>query len=233
MGGTFLNWIIVPLMQWRWGEGPVLREKVQRILRRGMLIFCDQLRILRLIHVNPRDSVKAPDSAYVLVANHPTLIDFVALIASMERAVCVVKRPVLESKMIGNLVRAAGYIDGFNDAETLLREGVTRLSEGYSVMIFPEGTRSPPNGMHPFKRIGFEMASRAKVPVLPVHISCEPPVLMKGSPWYYLPYESIVYRLSSLPPVNVPAGRNHVRSAKDQVRESLWSLRKRKQNECA
>ncbi len=51
---------------------------------------------------------------------------------------------------------------------TLLVEGKKRLEEGLSVVIFPEGTRSPAGEVKPFSRGGAKLAVTAGIPVLPV-----------------------------------------------------------------
>lgn len=52
--------------------------------------------------------------------------------------------------------------------KTLLVEGRARLQEGLSVVIFPEGTRSPAGTIKPFSRGGAKLAVTAETPVLPV-----------------------------------------------------------------
>ena len=53
-----------------------------------------------------------------------------------------------------------------------------------SIMIFPEGTRSPDGGLLPFKLGAFELARSTGAPILPIAIrgtrSCRP----KGSKWF-------------------------------------------------
>jgi 1-acyl-sn-glycerol-3-phosphate acyltransferase len=67
------------------------------------------------------------------------------------------------------------------------------------VLIFPEGTRSPMGGLGSFKRGAFEIACRARVPVLPVLIRCEPSALSKGRPWYDIPPTMAYLTLTPLP----------------------------------
>ena len=49
-----------------------------------------------------------------------------------------------------------------------------RLAQGYRLIIFPEGTRSPADRLHPFGRMAFEIAVRQNVPIVPLVITCEP-----------------------------------------------------------
>jgi 1-acyl-sn-glycerol-3-phosphate acyltransferase len=66
----------------------------------------------------------------------------------------------------------------------MMRECRRTLDGGMSVMMFPEGTRSPDGALLPFKPGAFDLAIAAGVPILPVAIdgtrACRP----KGSKWF-------------------------------------------------
>jgi 1-acyl-sn-glycerol-3-phosphate acyltransferase len=66
------------------------------------------------------------------------------------------------------------------------------------VLIFPEGTRSPPRGLRRFKAGAFEICLRAGVPLVPILISCDPPTLFKGLAWYALPKKTASYDICQL-----------------------------------
>ena len=62
--------------------------------------------------------------------------------------------------------------------KSLLDQGVKRLAQGFSIIIFPEGTRSPAGEIKPFSRGGAKLALAANRPVLPVALDagkCWPP----------------------------------------------------------
>lgn len=52
--------------------------------------------------------------------------------------------------------------------KSLLLQGVKRLKEGNSIVIFPEGTRSRPGEIRRFSRSGATLAEAASVPVVPI-----------------------------------------------------------------
>jgi 1-acyl-sn-glycerol-3-phosphate acyltransferase len=228
-GGFLVANVYVPWLQLRENDPKKIRDRVQSIIKASFRQFCDLLRGLHLIDIDPRRyAADTPGSAYVLIANHPTLIDVIALIASYDRLCVVVKRSVYRGINVGRMLRAAGYIDGGGSdgsvkASLVLDQAIDRLKAGYGVLIFPEGTRSPPNEMHPFMRSPFEMASRAGAPLLPVFIQCQPPALMKGVPWYRFPNAFVDYQLKALAPMAVGTGRTSVRTAMKEVRDLLLS----------
>ena len=53
----------------------------------------------------------------------------------------------------------------------IAERGKRRLTEGYSIVIFPEGTRVPPGEHRPFKIGGAWLAAAAKAPIIPVALN--------------------------------------------------------------
>jgi 1-acyl-sn-glycerol-3-phosphate acyltransferase len=60
-----------------------------------------------------------------------------------------------------------------------VEEAVRRIRQGFSLLVFPEGTRSVRGRLLPFGRAAFEVACRARVPVVSIGIRCEPVWLSK------------------------------------------------------
>jgi len=70
---------------------------------------------------------------------------------------------------------AAGYIsidrEGTRETVEAMNEAVQKIRDGMSVVIFPEGSRSPDGSIQPFKKGGFTLAIKSKVPIVPIAIS--------------------------------------------------------------
>jgi 1-acyl-sn-glycerol-3-phosphate acyltransferase len=178
----------------------------QRWIQRAFVFFHDYMRWCDLVRFDPRDVTRAtPGPGFVLVANHPTLVDVTAIAAVFGRLTCVAKTPLFRSPFIGRVLRACAYMDGgdgdpFSGA-LVVGQSIERVTAGMPVLIFPEGTRSPMDGLRPFKQGAFEIACRADVPVLPVLIRCNPPALGKGRPWYDIPRPAARFTMTLLPPL--------------------------------
>ena len=142
------------------------------------------------------------DRGALIVANHPTLIDVVLLLARLPQCDCVVKREAWRNPALAGIVRAAGYVPN-DDGATMVDACVERLRAGRSLLLFPEGSRSPATGFRRFERGAAHVAIRSGRPVLPVFIDCQPPSLKKGQPWYALPNALMRFRLCAGEPIDV------------------------------
>ena len=203
-GGSVLSWLRLPI-GWLGGGARIERiRRCQRIVQNGFVFFHDFMRIGRLVGFDPRKvGLRLPPGPCVLVANHPTLVDVTAIIATVGNLSCVVKRILFFSPTLGPLLRFCWHINsGAGDATAgaaVMVESLQRLRSGMTVLIFPEGTRSPEGGLRAFNRGAFEIASRADVPVVPVFLSCHPAMLSKEAPWYRAPAIPAQYHMIQLP----------------------------------
>jgi 1-acyl-sn-glycerol-3-phosphate acyltransferase len=206
LGSMLVASIVLPIARWRHRTAPRFEQAAacQRWIRRGFVFLHDYMRWCRLIHFDHRVvEVPAPSQPYVIVANHPTLVDVSALVSVFGRLTCVAKTPLFRSPITGSILRSCAYLDGGDGgllaSALVVPQALERLNAGMPVLVFPEGTRSPPDGLHPFKRGAFEIACRANVDVLPVLIRCDPPALGKGRPWYDIPKRASSFTITPLP----------------------------------
>ena len=109
-------------------------------------------------------------------------------------------------------------------AERLLDAGVERLRDGFRVLVFPEGTRSPVGGLGPFFRSPFELACRAGVDIVPIEIRMEPPWLGKGSSLTRPPATPPRVHLEVLPRISPAEYGNDSRSLMAAV-EAMYRTR--------
>ncbi|MEX3955103.1 lysophospholipid acyltransferase family protein [Trinickia sp. EG282A] len=163
------------------------------------------VRVLRVIGVMKLDVTGAAllrgKQPYIVVANHPTYLDVVMLLALTPRACCVVKRAHWGNPCMWGIVRAAEYVSNADPAE-LVEAGSRQLAAGYSMIVFPEGTRSPARDrLHPFSRGFAHMAAKSGTPILPVLIDCNPPAFAKGMRWYDVPERPFHMRIAVLEPL--------------------------------
>lgn len=222
-GGAALSWVILPLAT-RGMPRAAARRRARRIVSRGFSQFHAMMRALRLMSYDPR-AVRVPSvpSPCVFVANHPTLVDTPAAGALFPDACFFVRSDFYRSPLFGGLLRACGHIDagerGTMAGAAVVQSALDRLAEGSSVLVFPEGTRSPPGGLRRFRRGAFEVACRGDVPVVPLLFTCDPPMLTRGLPWYAQPDRLAVHTLRVLDPIHPRDFGNDPRALARHVQE--------------
>jgi 1-acyl-sn-glycerol-3-phosphate acyltransferase len=122
----------------------------------------------------------------VIVANHPTLLDVMVLLAHVEQVGCVVKQSLWRNPFVALAIRAADYIPSRNP-EQLLRDCGAALRRDEPLIVFPEATRSVPGEPLRLHRGAATIALHTDALVKVVHFSCEPVLLAKGDSWYRVP----------------------------------------------
>lgn len=128
----------------------------------------------------------------LLVANHPSYLDAVFLMAYFPHVNCVIKPALLNHPLFFPFARLGGYIAGSEDNPMALVEDCRAAARrGDTILIFPEGTRTTPGTPMHFRRGTAQIALRAALPIVPVVIVCDPPALTHGHPWYRMPAKRV------------------------------------------
>ncbi|MDN4502126.1 lysophospholipid acyltransferase family protein [Alteromonadaceae bacterium BrNp21-10] len=130
----------------------------------------------------------------IIIANHPSLIDVVVLISLIKNADCVVKQDLWQNVFIRGIIKATGYLSNA-DPEALISQCNESLEQGNNLIIFPEGTRTKPNGKLNFRRGAANLALRCNVNVQVILIQVTPSTLTKGQPWYQIPSKKFTFYL--------------------------------------
>ena len=126
-----------------------------------------------------------PRQSYIFAANHQSQFDIFALQGYLGIDFrWLAKKELFAVPVFGRGMRLAGYIpvDRSRGRQALqsLNEAAERIAGGTSVIIFPEGTRSPDGQIHPFKSGAMMLAIKAGVPIVPMAIIGTHKVLAKG-----------------------------------------------------
>ena len=184
-GGGLLAAAVLPMvLMMKDGQ----RERVQLLIHfmfRFYLLCLPRLGLLSL-EFEGVERLRKPGGRLV-IANHPSLLDVVMLMALIPDAQCIVKHQLWEHRLLGPLMRRAGYIRNDLEPEALLAACRESLNKGQKLIIFPEGTRSEPGQPPRFRRGFANLATLTKASIQPVVITCDPPTLIKGEPWWRIP----------------------------------------------
>jgi 1-acyl-sn-glycerol-3-phosphate acyltransferase len=232
-----VGWIIFPIVGLRSRQLSQAERmaRYQWIASGGFGLFVRAMRWFRLIDFDPSQVRHAtPRGPFVLVANHPTLID-VVILSSVYRNLCCVAKPALfRNPLVGRLLRYCGHIEAAPPGAspiagaTVIQRCIDRLNAGLPILIFPEGTRSPADLsgqlIGPMSRGAFEIAARAGVAIVPVFLACSPLALGRGMPWYVLPTRPVRFEITPLPVMHVDANPRETRAAAAHYHGLLASL---------
>ena len=114
-----------------------------------------------------------PGESYIITPNHQSFADILALFVCLPTPFrWVIKKELLKIPLFGRALGATGAIcldrsDKDRSVQTL-QESTDKFRGGWSVLIYPEGTRTPDGLLHPFKKGAFMMAVQTGISILPV-----------------------------------------------------------------
>jgi 1-acyl-sn-glycerol-3-phosphate acyltransferase len=116
------------------------------------------------------------DQFYILVSNHASILDIPAIISSAPFPVrFIAKNSLIWFPVFGWFLYIADHIlidrESAHSAFKSLKKASALLKKGISIIVFPEGTRSPDGEVKEFKRGAFLLARHSKFPVVPISIS--------------------------------------------------------------
>jgi 1-acyl-sn-glycerol-3-phosphate acyltransferase len=137
--------------------------------------WCRHLLFMLGIRVIVKGGEKlARGEPYVFFANHQSALDIPVLYSGLARPLCfIAKKELFMIPFFGWAMAAIGHISidrsSARKARGSLSSGVGRLKKNsFSLMLFPEGTRSTDGTLGEFKQGSFSLALDAGVPVVPV-----------------------------------------------------------------
>lgn len=153
---------------------------------------------------------------YIIMCNHQSALDIYSLLVALPiKFKWIAKRELFLIPFFGWAMKRAGYIslDRKHPREALkaMDDAAKKIRGGLNILIFPEGTRSKDGTLLPFKKGGFSLALRAKVPIVPVGISGSSQLQPKGS---FIPNKKGVIYIRVGKPIETGQGG---RSAKNEI----------------
>jgi len=164
----------------------------------------------------------APNRSYIYMPNHQSNADIPVLLGRLPvQFRWLAKAELFKIPIFGRAMRKVGYIsidrsDRKSAFESLARAAQT-IRNGTSVLIFPEGTRSPDGRILPFKKGGFVLSVDAGVPIVPIVIRGTRSIVPKK---HFIIRPARV-TMEILDPVETA---DYTRKTKDQLLERIRSI---------
>src|SRR5688572_27742300 len=178
LGGLVFGILVFPAL------GLLVRDRqrrsllAKRVIRYSFQLFIGLMRRMGVLSYEVNGLSRLRAGGQLILANHPTLIDVVFLMAFIERADCIVKGALARNPFTRGPVLAAGFV--FNDSGCgLIEDCVKSVRDGNNLIIFPEGTRSAADRAMHLHRGAARVALLGGVDIVPVRIHCSPATLVK------------------------------------------------------
>ncbi|WP_020677182.1 lysophospholipid acyltransferase family protein [Geopsychrobacter electrodiphilus] len=154
------------------------------------------------LQVSGHEHLPVNGQPVIFAGNHQSNFDILCYFAGLPLQFrWMAKEELFQVPLFGFAMRRSGYIaiDRSNGRKAM--KGITlaaeRIQSGTSVVIFPEGTRSYDGKLQEFKKGGFLIALKARVPIVPVAISGSWQVMHKGE----FKFRPGIIRLQILAPI--------------------------------
>jgi 1-acyl-sn-glycerol-3-phosphate acyltransferase len=237
-GASIVAWVLLPLHRRRTRALPADERQValDQFLQRcyaWAIAFMAKLGLMT--YRLPELASTLPRQPWVIAANHPSLIDVLFIKAAIPGVVVLVKADLFKAPSLRRILQAHGDFAGLERDQqrigetTVLDTFVERLHAGRTVLVFPEGTRSPAWRLRRFRRGAAEAAIRAGVPIVPVFVLGDPPILKKGDKWYQMPRRVPHFELEILAaiPTHDRSAGELTNELRDRLAERLELARER------
>ncbi|WP_299887230.1 MMPL family transporter [uncultured Lacinutrix sp.] len=148
-----------------------------------------------------------------IIANHTSFLDILAVGMLYPKLIFLVNDWVYNSPIFGKAVKLAGFYPVSSGIENSVSHLQKKIDQGYSLIAFPEGTRSNTNKIKRFHKGAFYLAEQFNLDIIPVLIHGNSEVLPKGS--FVIKNGSITLKiLDRISPEDKTFGKNYSERAR-------------------
>ena len=153
------------------------------------------------------------DKPAVIIANHTSFLDILSVGLLSPKIIYLVSDWVYNSPVFGGAVKASGFYPVSEGVDGSLEHLRPKIEEGYSIVVFPEGTRSESNVMNRFHKGAFYIAEHFNLDIIPVLIHGNSETLPKND---FIIYDgSITIKiLERIAPSNTVFGKDYTERTK-------------------
>lgn len=149
----------------------------------------------------------------VYIANHSSFLDILLATSLHPKIVLLTNRWVYRSPVFGAVVRMAEYYPVADGAEASLEPLKDLVRRGYSIIVFPEGTRSATDKVGRFHKGAFFIAEQLHLDIVPLVLHGVHYTMQKGD-WLLKDGQLNLYFNNRIPPSNTSLGVSYSERAK-------------------
>lgn len=158
-----------------------LRSK--KLIMHHAMVFWSRLPVYAMLHIRKKiDNPGGEDFSKpaIILSNHQSHIDLLLLLMLHPKLIVLTTRWVWNNPIYALVIRFLDYYPVMGGYEELVDKLKVKTDEGYSVIVFPEGSRSPDSGIRRFHKGAFLIAERLKLDLLPIFIHGAGDCMNKG-----------------------------------------------------
>lgn len=104
----------------------------------------------------------------ILISNHQSFLDILTIQMLSPRMILLTNEWVWNSPFFGTFIKYADYLPVADGIEQNIEKLKSIVEQGYSILIWPEGTRSPTGKMKRFHKGAFLLAKELKLDIIPI-----------------------------------------------------------------
>jgi 1-acyl-sn-glycerol-3-phosphate acyltransferase len=104
----------------------------------------------------------------IIISNHTSILDILVTVMQHPKVILLTNEWVYNSPVYGKLVQIADYYPVANGTDEATQRLKDIVADGYSIVIFPEGTRSPDGRMKRFHKGAFYLAEKLNLDIVPL-----------------------------------------------------------------
>ncbi len=185
LGSLLLWYLVYPSTVW-WVPEAKREDYARALSRAAFRFFIRFTAFMGMWRYRIEGARRLDIPGRVIVANHPSFLDVVLLFALARNAVCIVKPGLARVPLVREPIRRCGHVVA-EQSEEVLEKSIRVLRRGASLILFPQGTRTPAGVPIRFHRSAARIALEAGIPLVPVYFRYQPSLLGKGEQWYNVP----------------------------------------------
>lgn len=167
----------VMLRVWRFNRERMKLVFHMIICKTTSWIFPISMTSTRKVLYDHADQFRTPS---VIIANHQSILDILATVGLTPKILLVTNEWVWNSPVFGFVVRLAEYYPVIENADENVARMQDRVRQGYSILVFPEGTRTDDGALKRFHKGAFFIAEKLGVGVTPLLIHGSGALIPKG-----------------------------------------------------
>lgn len=186
LGGVLVPIVAIPVLFLLPGGRLARQRRARYMVHKMFVLFIHYMRAVGILRWDFSGLERLKRPGLLILANHPTLLDVVFMVGLMPDVNCIVKGELLRNPAMRGFVSLTGYIIN-RGGEELLQNAGDSLAAGSSLLVFPEGTRTPANGVMQLRRGAAHVALKTRINPTLVVIQCNPSTLSRQHKWYHIP----------------------------------------------